>query len=65
MNNNNNSSDIVNHDDSLETMLVANYNLRANIKLSLLIYKGLNNFEHEYIHHLINDKSKDTKPKNI
>ena len=44
--------------NSFQSMIVFNDNLRKNIKLSLLIYKKLNNFEHNYIHKLFNDKSK-------
>ena len=47
---------------SFQSMLIFNDNLRSNIKLSLSIYKKLNNFEHNYIHKIINDKIKsDTK----
>ena len=44
--------------NSFQSMIVFNDNLRKNIKLSLLIYKKLNNFEHNYIHKFFNDKSK-------
>ena len=43
--------------NSFQSMIVFNDNLRKNIKLSLLIYKKLNNFEHNYIHKFFNDKS--------
>lgn len=42
---------------SFQSMIIFNDNLRKNIKLSLLIYKKLNNFEHNYIHNFFNDKS--------
>ena len=44
--------------NSFQSMIIFNDNLRKNIKLSLLIYKKLNNFEHNYIHKIFNDKSK-------
>ena len=43
--------------NSFQSMIVFNDNLRKNIKLSLLIYKKLNNFEHNYIHNIFNVKS--------
>ena len=43
---------------SFQSLIIFNDNLRKNIKLSLLIYKKLNNFEHNYIHTILNDKSK-------
>jgi hypothetical protein len=46
---------------SFQSMIIFNDNLRKNIKLSLLIYKKLNNFEHNYIHKFFNDKS-ETNP---
>ena len=42
---------------SFQSMLIFNDNLRKNIKLSLFIYKKLNNFEHNYIHNFFNVKS--------
>ena len=42
--------------NSFQSMIIFNDNLRKNIKLSLLIYKKLNNFEHNYIHKFFNDK---------
>jgi hypothetical protein len=42
---------------SFQSLIIFNDNLRKNIKLSLLIYKKLNNFEHNYIHDFFNDKS--------
>jgi len=44
--------------NSFQSMIIFNDNLRKNIKLSLLIYKKLNNFEHNYIHEFFTDKSK-------
>jgi hypothetical protein len=43
--------------NSFQQMIIFNDNLRKNIKLSLLIYKKINNFDHNYIHELFNDKS--------
>ena len=43
---------------SFQSLIIFNDNLRNNIKLSLLIYKKLNNFEHNYIHEIFNDKNK-------
>lgn len=43
--------------NSFQSMIIFNDNLRKNIKLSLLIYKKLNNFEHNYIRNILNDKS--------
>ncbi len=39
--------------NSLDTLLMINHNLRTNIRLSLSIYKKLNNFDHKYIHELL------------
>ncbi len=44
--------------NSFQSFIIFNDNLRKNIKLSLLIYKKLNNFEHNYIHEFFTDKSK-------
>lgn len=44
--------------NSFQSLIIFNDNLRKHIKLSLSIYKKLNNFEHIYIHTLLNDKSK-------
>ena len=41
---------------SFQSIFVFNDNLRRHIKLSLVIYKKLNNFEHNYIHKFFNDK---------
>lgn len=43
--------------NSFQSIIIFNDNLRKNIKLSLLIYKKLNNFEHNYIHTFFHDKS--------
>jgi len=56
LNNDNQSEEII-----FKTILETNNNLRFNIKLSLAIYKKLNNFDHNYIHHFINEKSKNSK----
>jgi len=42
---------------SFQSMIIFNDNLRKNIQLSLLIYKKLNNFNHNYIHKIFNDAS--------
>jgi hypothetical protein len=44
--------------DDCDTLLSINKNLRDNIKLSLSIYKQLNNFDHKYINELFNKKTK-------
>ena len=44
--------------NSFQSLIIFNDNLRKHIKLSLSIYKKLNNFEHNYIHTILNDKSK-------
>lgn len=44
--------------DSFQSMYIFNDNLRKNIKLSLAIYKKINNFEHNYIHTIFNDEIK-------
>lgn len=43
--------------NSFQSMIIFNDNLRKNIKLSLLIYKKLNNFEHNYIRNILNADS--------
>jgi|LakMenEpi03Aug12_release.lakeMendotaPanAssembly.Ray.scaffolds.fasta_scaffold631001_2 hypothetical protein len=43
--------------DSFQSMYIFNDNLRKNIRLSLAIYKKINNFEHNYIHKIFNDKT--------
>jgi hypothetical protein len=62
MNNNTNNKDsnpIFKDDDtkSFQSMIIFNDNLRKNIKLSLIIYKQLFNFNHNYIHTVINEAS--------
>jgi hypothetical protein len=43
---------------SFQSLIIFNDNLRKHIKLSLSIYKKLNNFDHIYIHNfLLNDNS--------
>jgi hypothetical protein len=44
--------------NSFQSLIIFNDNLRKHIKLSLSIYKKLNNFEHNYIRNILNDKSK-------
>lgn len=48
-------------DDMIRTLPFMNDNIRINIKLSIEIYKQLNNFDHNYIHEVINEKSKNSK----
>lgn len=48
-------------DDMIRTLPFMNDNIRANIKLGIEIYKQLNNFDHNYIHGVINEKSKNSK----
>ncbi len=43
--------------DDMDSLLMINKNLRDNIKLSLSIYKQLNNFDHKYINELFNKKT--------
>jgi hypothetical protein len=43
-------------DQQIKSLIDFNNNLRKNIFLSLQIYKKINNFNHKYIHTLINDK---------
>lgn len=40
---------------SFQSLLIFNDNLRKHIKLSLSIYKKLNNFDHKYIHQFFNE----------
>jgi hypothetical protein len=55
----NNSNTLMDKDmsNSFQSLMIFNDNLRKNIKLSLSIYKKLNNFNHNYIHNFFNDKS--------
>ena len=48
-------------DDMIRTLPFMNDNIRVNIKLGIEIYKQLNNFDHNYIHKVINEKSKNSK----
>jgi len=41
--------------NSFQSLIIFNDNLRKHIKLSLSIYKKLNNFNHNYIHHFFNE----------
>jgi hypothetical protein len=50
-----------NNSDPLDTLTVVNKMLRLNIALSLVIYKQLNNFNHEYIHESIKQIKKKSK----
>lgn len=56
-----NSSNTKNEDNQMDMILksfpVLNDNLRANILLSIEIYKKINNFDSKYIHEFINSKS--------
>ena len=42
----------------LNSFPIINDNLRANILLSIEIYKKINNFEMTYVHEIINEKTK-------
>jgi hypothetical protein len=44
---------IINNDKVQDSILNMNEKLRTDIKLSLAIYKKINNFQHNYIHHII------------
>ena len=44
------------NDQQIKSLIDYNNNLRKNIFLSLQIYKKINNFNHNYIHTLNNDK---------
>ena len=48
-------------DDMIRTLPYMNDNIRANIKMGIEIYKQLNNFDRNYIHEVINEKSKNSK----
>lgn len=48
-------------DNMIRTLPYMNDNIRANIKLGIEIYKQLNNFDRNYIHEVINEKSKNSK----
>ena len=54
---------IPNDIDPIDTLLMVNETLRTNIKLSLAIYKQLNNFYHKHIHEFI--KPETTKNSNL
>ena len=41
----------------VESLPMLNNDIRRNIKLSIAIFKKLNNFEHNYIHDFFNDKT--------
>lgn len=40
----------------ISSLPLINDNIRININLSIEIYKKLNNFDHKYIHNIINEK---------
>lgn len=40
----------------ISSLPLINDNIRTNINLSIEIYKKLNNFDHKYIHNIINEK---------
>jgi len=44
-------------DNMVRTLPFINDNIRTNIKLGIQIYKQLNNFDRNYIHKIINEKS--------
>lgn len=48
-------------DNVIRTLPFMNDNIRSNIKLGIEIYKQLNNFDRNYIHNVINEKSKNSK----
>ncbi len=54
------TQEMSNPDDinTLETLISINQNLRTNIRLSLSIYKKLNNFDHKYIHELLDGQKR-------
>ena len=45
-------NNIVNNEKFQEQILDMNEKLRTDVKLSLAIYKKINNFEHNYIHNI-------------
>ena len=47
-----------NEEINLDSLVLINNNLRANILLSLAIFKNINNFDHNYIHYKYNDNIK-------
>ena len=57
--------DFINHEKSLnsiknnsvQSIVEINNNIRTDIELSLMIYKQLNNFNHKCIHIILNDFS--------
>jgi hypothetical protein len=46
---------------SFQSLFIFNDNLRRHIKLSLSIYKKLNNFDHKYIHQYFAESLQDKK----
>lgn len=53
--------DVKQIDTMISTLPLINDNIRTNIKLGIEIYKQLNNFDSNYIHSIINDKSISSK----
>lgn len=45
-------NNIIFNDELQNSILDMNKKLRIDIKLSLAIYKKINNFQHNYIHHI-------------
>ena len=48
-------------DQSFESIILINNNIRADLLLSLAIYKKLNNFKHNYINNVPDVKKKNSK----
>jgi hypothetical protein len=44
--------------DDINSLIIINNNLRSHIKLSLLIFRKLINFDHKYIHQIFNEYNK-------
>lgn len=57
----NNLTNIENIENMESSLPLMNDNIRANIKLGIEIYKQLKNFDRNYIHEVINEKSKNSK----
>jgi hypothetical protein len=55
------TSDNLDTDAMINNLYMLNNSIRANIGLSLAIYKKINNFDHNYIHNYANQKSKNSK----
>jgi len=50
-------NDIYKMNEMVSTLPLMNDNIRTNIKLGIEIYKQLKNFDRNYIHSIINEKS--------